>query len=243
MCRSPRLVSLVLVAGAVVLGGAPGVAAEPAAEVSPARARPGGSVTVSVTCDPADGEAPRTLEATSRAFAEGRITLRSESGGDGRSGTRYRGTARIGTAVHPDGGARDAAWTVDGTCPASRGGGKGRQWSATFTVEKSGGGQDGGGQDGGGDDGGREDGGGGGGITHRPCPPEQGREWSAYGPGEAGRGSGSCEPPPAEHGVHAGSGGTFTDSVPALVGGGLLIAGACGGAAYRLRRGTARARG
>jgi hypothetical protein len=43
-------------------------------------------------------------------------------------------------------------------------------------------------------------------------------------------------PPPVQHGVRAGEGGAFTDSVPALVAGGLLIAGAFGGAVYRLRR-------
>jgi hypothetical protein len=34
--------------------------------------------------------------------------------------------------------------------------------------------------------------------------------------------------------VQAGEGGTFTDSVPALVAGGILIAGALGAAAYRM---------
>src|SRR5207248_3267826 len=37
-----------------------------------------------------------------------------------------------------------------------------------------------------------------------------------------------------QHGVEAGAGGTFSDSVPALVAGGLLIACALGAAAYRL---------
>lgn len=39
-----------------------------------------------------------------------------------------------------------------------------------------------------------------------------------------------------QHGVHAGQGGAFTDSVPAMVAGGLLIAGAFGAAAHRLRQ-------
>lgn len=51
-------------------------------------------------------------------------------------------------------------------------------------------------------------------------------------------------PPPAHtrtpafvrHGVRAGTGGAFGGSVTALVAGGVLIAGALGGAAYRLRR-------
>ncbi|SCE41647.1 hypothetical protein GA0115242_136228, partial [Streptomyces sp. SolWspMP-5a-2] len=38
------------------------------------------------------------------------------------------------------------------------------------------------------------------------------------------------------HGVQAGAGGTFTDSVPALVAGGVLIAGAFAAAAHRLHR-------
>ncbi|MCF2537406.1 hypothetical protein K6168_17300 [Streptomyces sp. FB2] len=42
--------------------------------------------------------------------------------------------------------------------------------------------------------------------------------------------------PAVPGGVKAGQGGVFTDSVPALVCGGVLIAGAAGGAVYRLRR-------
>jgi hypothetical protein len=45
-----------------------------------------------------------------------------------------------------------------------------------------------------------------------------------------------CGDAPVQHGVRAGQGGTFTDSVPALAAGGLLIAGALGAAAHRLRR-------
>ncbi|MGW5048225.1 hypothetical protein [Streptomyces griseoluteus] len=42
------------------------------------------------------------------------------------------------------------------------------------------------------------------------------------------------DPPTVEHGVQAGAGGTFSDSVPALAAGGALIAAAAGGAGYRL---------
>ncbi|MFF1274782.1 hypothetical protein ACFVZC_15390 [Streptomyces marokkonensis] len=45
-----------------------------------------------------------------------------------------------------------------------------------------------------------------------------------------------CAGTPAPQGVHAGEGGAFTDSVPALAAGGLLIAGAFGAAAHRLYR-------
>ncbi|MGW5636846.1 hypothetical protein [Streptomyces sp. NPDC003832] len=62
----------------------------------------------------------------------------------------------------------------------------------------------------------------GGGSTARPCTAEEHRE--------------SCPSAVVQRGVHAGQGGTFTDSVPALVAGGLLVAGALGGAVYRLWR-------
>ncbi|AZS83996.1 hypothetical protein ELQ87_06550 [Streptomyces griseoviridis] len=45
-----------------------------------------------------------------------------------------------------------------------------------------------------------------------------------------------CEGDAVHHGVQAGTGGTFTDSVPALAAGGVLIAGAFGAAAHRLLR-------
>ncbi|WP_405989759.1 hypothetical protein [Streptomyces sp. NBC_00986] len=86
-----------------------------------------------------------------------------------------------------------------------------------------------------------------------PAPPGgQGRPWSATFSIERGGGQPPCQEPrgdacgdvrgdvPAavQRGVQAGEGGTFTDSVPALVAGGVLIAGALGGAVYRLRRRT-----
>ncbi len=45
-----------------------------------------------------------------------------------------------------------------------------------------------------------------------------------------------CPSPPAHQGVQAGGGGAFTDSVPAQVAGGLLLAGAFGAGAHRLLR-------
>ncbi|WP_406175332.1 hypothetical protein [Streptomyces sp. NBC_00996] len=52
-------------------------------------------------------------------------------------------------------------------------------------------------------------------------------------PPESGSGQ---RPPTIEGGVQAGEGGAFTDSVPALVAGSVLIAGALGAAVHRLRR-------
>jgi hypothetical protein len=54
---------------------------------------------------------------------------------------------------------------------------------------------------------------------------------------DTGAGTGAGErPPTVQRGVRAGEGGVFTDSVPALIAGGVLIAGALGGAAHRLHR-------
>ncbi|MFE2530611.1 hypothetical protein [Streptomyces sp. NPDC059371] len=81
-----------------------------------------------------------------------------------------------------------------------------------------------------------------------PAPPGgHGKQWTAsysvargdtatHGP-DSGTGTGAAERPPVgRRGVHAGEGGVFTDSVPALVTGGLLIAGALGATAHRLHR-------
>ncbi|GLW49540.1 hypothetical protein Stsp02_52010 [Streptomyces sp. NBRC 14336] len=222
MRRTVRLLSA-LALGGVILGFCASAAwSEPVAEVSPSTAQPGGSVTVSVRCDPIGGPAPATLDATSMAFEEGTVTLHKVGEGDtlhkaGESdalykageddgkggGPAYRGTARISSAAELEGEGDslgpDTAWTVDGTCPAAPGG-QGKQWSATFTVAK------------------------GGHTSHppRPCATEPHRE--------------SCPPAVIQRGVHAGQGGAFTDSVPALIAGGTLIAAAAGGAGYRLWR-------
>lgn len=283
MRRAARVVSVVVLAGSVVGGGAAGALAEPAAEVSPSQAAPGATVTVSVTCDPLGGSAPGTIEATSMAFEDGLAELRLVTGKDDKTtGAVYRGIARIvlpedfedgkplggapaadepaaeepagdepavevpaveepvvdepvagepaasGHAVgeDPAGGqatdkeatdkeavGEDSAWTVDGTCPAPLGG-EGKPWSATFTVPASSGS---GGSGSSGDSSGG--GGSGGGHSAAPCPD----------PKDSG-----CGTAVVQRGVRAGAGGAFGVSVPVLVMGGLLIAGALGAAAHRL---------
>ncbi|MFI1068362.1 hypothetical protein [Streptomyces puniciscabiei] len=52
--------------------------------------------------------------------------------------------------------------------------------------------------------------------------------------GRRGPGTDGCDPPTVQHGVEAGAGGSFSDSVPALAAGAAFIAAACGGAGYRL---------
>jgi hypothetical protein len=217
MRRSLHALSAAALAGSALVGFAPAVFAEPAAEVSPATVHPGGTLTVSVSCDATGGPPPDTLDATSQAFDEGTVPLRRVTGNDDKmSGPAYRGTARIASAENfegdPDAPGEDSAWTVDGTCPAAPGG-EGKQWSATFTVAH------------------------GPGPhkpthqpthrpTHKPCP-----EPSHHG----GQHHTECDAATVRRGVRAGDGGAFTDSVPALVAGGVLIAGAFGAALHRLR--------
>ncbi|MFK0110738.1 hypothetical protein [Streptomyces sp. NPDC091217] len=399
MRRTVRALSAAVLAGAAFgAAGGTAAAADPAAEVAPGKARPGATVTVSVTCEGGGGQAPATLDASSPAFAE--HTVRLTKVGQGAAGPAYRGTARVAAGdtekASTEGNATDAtagtertgASNVDGTCPTA-GGGRARPWSAHFTIDRGDGsdappelggtdflrddgvaspgavspgvggtvprgddgsgvraddgsvprgdngvvppvgggtvplgndgtaprggdgtgsrgddgvvppvgggtvplgndgtaprGGDGTGARGGdvtgsrGDDGtgGRggdvtgsrgddatgpqgEDGTGSRGDGERPCG---GGQLSCGGDGrtcgeakgascEGGQecggaraGDASCVPPGAQHGVEAGEGGAFTDSVPALVAGAVLIAAACAGAAYRLWGGRFRTDG
>ncbi|MFI6851425.1 hypothetical protein [Streptomyces sp. NPDC050416] len=226
MRRTRHALFVAVLAGSALVGFVPVVAAEPAAEVSPATVEPGGTLTISVSCDPTGGPPPDSIDATSQAFDEGTVPLRKVTGNDDEvSGPAYRGTARIAPADNfegdPDALGEDSAWTVDGTCPAAPGG-EGKQWSATFTVAH------------------------GGGHhtpshhpthepshrpTHKPCPDARRDEPL----GEPGHHPTECGGAVVQRGVRAGDGGAFSDSVPALVAGGVLIAGAFGAAVHRLR--------
>ncbi|MFV8185989.1 hypothetical protein [Streptomyces sp. AF1B] len=261
MRSTARVLSVAALASATLGFAASAALADPAAEVSPSTVAPGGSVTVSVTCESTGGEAPATIDATSEAFDEGTVKLQRVPGDDKGASTSYRGTARVsGTddlagdtpdeaapdeaapgGAAPDGAvpgqdaqgaqnaeaAQDVAWTVEGTCPGAPGG-KGKEWSATFH------GGHGDGSDGDGGDGAGEVPGG---PSHVPGGPSDVPGKPSEVPGGRGDvtgGGGGGGGGPVEHGVQAGEGGAFTDSVPALVAGGLLIAGALGGAAYRV---------
>ncbi|MGW9494079.1 hypothetical protein ACWG5P_06725 [Streptomyces prasinus] len=328
MRRTARALSLAAAVGTVLGVLAPTASADPSAEVSPGSAAPGGTVTVSVLCDPADGPPPKTLEAASEAFDEGVVELEQVTGGDAEeSGPVYRGTADIqdaGTSGDPDetggsdetrgpdetgetgdtedragagdeasegtfdeeaeAGADDVedtgddldeaegagdeiegagspadgapgtlgvfgapdtvgtagegpARTVEGTCPAAPGE-KGEPWNAAFTVAA------------------RHPGGSGAtppshepSPSRKPFPPRKPSD--SYEPSPSRKpspppapSSSACSGPERAHcgrsevprGVRAGTGGGFTDSVPALVAGGLLIAAAFGAAAHRLYR-------
>ncbi|WP_328844300.1 hypothetical protein [Streptomyces sp. NBC_00258] len=246
---------------AVALGTTVAAAANPGAEVSPRTVVPGGTVTVSVSCEPTGGPAPETIDATSQAFEHGTVQL-TRTGGeeDAAGGPAYSGTARIapaanfeeggsdavgkdGAAGSDDAAGKDSDWSVDGTCPAAPGG-QGKQWSASFTASRDGsregshddgthdGSRDDGTHDGSRDDGthdgSRDDG------THDGSRDDGSHDSSRD---EGSRDEGSRDDGAAvQRGVHAGEGGTFTDSTIALVTGGVLIAGAAGAAVHRLRR-------
>jgi hypothetical protein len=201
--------------------------------VSPAAAEPGGSVTVSVSCGALGGGAPETLEAVSEAFADGIVELRKVAGedgdGDGDGGAAYRGTTRIAPAADfegLDGTGDDTAWTVDGACPAPSGG-RGEPWSAPLDVARGSARH---------------------GSSPSACPEPYGSSCSGAGPAPSPSAcpepyGSSCSGAVIQHGVRAGEGGAFTASVPALVAGGLLIAGAFGAAVHRLRQRDASGRG
>ncbi|MFK0068859.1 hypothetical protein [Streptomyces sp. NPDC091046] len=130
-------------------------------------------------------------------------------------------------------------WTVDGACPDASGGEGGDPWSATMSVpEESGAGAGAGAGAGSAQPACRETAAPRAGTsTHgTPCAPTKPACPETTAPrGEAATRSAPCTGATAEHGVQAGAGGSFGDSVPALVAGGVLIAGACGAAAHRLR--------
>lgn len=251
MRRTASLLSAVALAGALLAAAGPVASADPAAEVSPGSVDPGAGVTVSVSCDPLDGPAPETIDASSMAFEGGTVKLTRVPGADDAvSGPAYRGTARSSSADDLDtdaGAGPDTAWTVDGTCPAPPGG-QGSPWSATFAIARASGGSPpctpAYGQSGSPCDLGHD-------LDHdldhdcdrtATCPPptpptpaHPACSPSAQPHGTAPRTAG-CAPATVEHGVRAGTGGTFGDSVPALAAGGVLIAGALGAAAHRLWR-------
>ncbi|WP_030378346.1 MULTISPECIES: hypothetical protein [unclassified Streptomyces] len=242
---APRVLTAVALAGAALGLAAPGVsaAADPAARVEPGAATPGGTVTVSVSCDAVGDAPPASIEATSRGFEEGRVMLHRVDA-TGTAALTYTGTAQVPADDAPDAVPEPGEWSVDGACPAAPGGAQ-EQWSTSFGLD--------GGEAEGADPG------------DPGVDPQLAQEPPAAVPG-TGTGSGTgaddtdtgaaarprpsasapshrpaapaTEAPSAgvQHGVEAGRGGAFTDSVPAMAAGALLMAGAFGAAVHRLRR-------
>ncbi|WP_037673653.1 hypothetical protein [Streptomyces griseus] len=167
-------------------------------------------------------------------------------GGEGAEDTGDGEEATDGAPV-PDAAVGDSAGRVDGACPAPPGG-QGQPWSATFDVSRgstSGPAPDpvkpctsshGGGPT---DDGCTT-------PTAKPCTSSYGGDSThdcapatvtPCTPSPHGRqASHDCAGAAAvQRGVRAGEGGSYEGSVPALVIGGLLIAGAVGAAVHRVR--------
>jgi hypothetical protein len=165
------------------------------------------------------------------------------------AGSRDAAWTVDGTCAAAPGG-KGKAWsaTFHVNRDAGDGGGHGGDTGGGGGGQVGGGG---GGQVGGGDGGHVGDGGGGdlgGAVVGGVGGHDEGRPCTEQGPdscGDAGMQEGMQDGTQdgmqegmqdgMQHGVQAGAGGTFSDSVPALVAGGILIAGALGAAAYRLR--------
>ncbi|TQE17143.1 hypothetical protein SipoB123_37845 [Streptomyces ipomoeae] len=271
MRRTAHVLSAPALIGAVLGAAAPAAYADPAAQVDPQTVAPGGTVTISVSCDPTDGPAPETIDAGSQAFEQGTVTLQRLPGNDDPAdGPSYQGTATIAPAadfeigVDATGGSTE--WGVDGSCPAPPGGEE-KQWSATLTVHL-------------GDDPNQPAHG----DPYQPTQPDQqldplldpqsghqgdplldpqsghqgdplldpqsghqgdplldpqpdhqGDHHATHWPTHHPDHQSTHTPAPVQRGVHAGDGGAFSDSVPAMVAGGLLIVGALVAVVHRLR--------
>ncbi|MCZ4516675.1 hypothetical protein O3Q52_52960, partial [Streptomyces sp. ActVer] len=219
---------------AVALGTTVAAAANPGAEASPRTVAPGGTVTVSVACEPTGGPAPETIDATSQAFERGTVQLNKDGGKeDAEGGPAYSGTARIAPAGNfeeggPDAVGKDSDWSVDGTCPAAPGG-QGKQWSASFSASREDSSREGSSGEG-------SSGEGSSGADSREGSRDEGSRDEVPRDGGSRDGGARDEGAAVQRGVQAGEGGTFTDSTLALVTGGVLIAGAAGAAVHRLRR-------
>lgn len=290
MRRTARALSATALAGAALGAAASTASADPVAEVSPGSVEPGGTITISVTCDGIAGSPPDFIDATSEGFEQGKVQLRRVAG-NGQGAAAYRGTARIpqggNVADGPDTVGAELEWGVDGECPGASGGQE-KKWKASYTVAGDSTAASGTAQslpaadtvdqlldsdaaqslpdsdvlaapsdsdtvetpsdsdtvEAPSDSGTVEapsDSGTGqslpeGDTVERSPDEDTGQGLPDSGTVELQSDSGTGQRPPTiEGGVHAGEGGAFTDSVPALVVGGVLIAGGLGAAVHRLR--------
>lgn len=232
MRRTARVLSVAALAGAALAAAASAVSADSAGEVSPGTVGPGGTVTVSVACEATGGTPPASIDAHSQSFEQGTVQLQQVPGNDDQvTGPAYSGTAKIAPAGSFEGdqnaNAPASEWSADGTCPGQAGA-EGKAWKAPFTVTRDGTGSTGScGTD---THNGDSQGSGFQGVSS--CP----THIPTYTPTDIPTHAPDPTPAPVQRGVQAGQGGAFTDSVPALAAGGVLIVGAAGAAVHRLRR-------
>ncbi|MFJ2256796.1 hypothetical protein ACIOKD_00400 [Streptomyces sp. NPDC087844] len=252
LSRTARALSATAFTTLVLGTAATAASADSGAEVSPRTVAPGGSVTLSVTCESTGGHPPESIDATSEAFEHGTVRLHRA----GHAG-RKEDPAGMGDPTEMDDpvGVEDPAGTGDEDPvgpddvgppaveePAGVGdpGGQddpankaeapgGLTYSGTARIAPAAdfgeGGADGAGK----------------GSEWRAegvCPAApggRGKEWSASFTVSLGASHDNSHGTRVPHGVHAGEGGTFNDSTAALVSGGVLIAGALGAAVHKLR--------
>ncbi|WP_247706553.1 hypothetical protein [Streptomyces liliiviolaceus] len=235
----------------LVLGAAASAAsasANPGAEVSPRTVAPGGSVTVSVTCASTGGHPPETIDATSEAFEHGTVQLHrtghsgredDPAGTDDPAGLGVEDPVGPGDVGPDDVGPPAVAEEPEGVDglggrddPAGKEGPRGGDltYSGTARIAPTADFEEGGGRA---SSEWRAEG------VCPAAPGGEGKEWSASftvsADGSHGTSHGDSHGTGVPHGVHAGEGGTFNESTAALVSGGVLIVGALGAAAHRLR--------
>ncbi|MET9903999.1 hypothetical protein ABZZ02_36200, partial [Streptomyces sp. NPDC006446] len=107
MRRTARVLYATALAGAALGAAASAASADPAAEVSPGSVEPGGTLTITVTCDAIGGTLPDFIDASSQGFENGKVQLHRVEGADASAAgaAAYRGTARIpsaGSGASPD---------------------------------------------------------------------------------------------------------------------------------------------
>ncbi|MFD0312544.1 hypothetical protein [Streptomyces sp. NPDC127119] len=272
LSRTARALSATAFTTLALGAAATAASANPGAEVSPRTVAPGGSVTVSVTCESTGGHPPETIDATSDAFEHGTVQLH-KAGRSGDSEHPGRKDDPAGTddlaGTDDPAGVDDPAGLGDGDPvgpddvgppsvpeePAGVEGLGGRDdpagkeeprdgvtYSGTARIAPAADFEEGGGPDGGGRTSEwRAEG------VCPAAPGGQGKEWSASFTvsldGSHGTSHDKSHDTGVPHGVHAGEGGTFSDSTVALVSGGVLIAGALGAAGHRLRHRDSSANG
>ncbi|MGW3493685.1 hypothetical protein, partial [Streptomyces sp. NPDC001020] len=151
MHRSARVLSASALAGAALSAVAPPAFAEQSADITPRAVAPGGTVTVSVSCDAISGTQPDSIEATSQGFEGGMVRLKrvnvgggqgggGTAGGEGTGRVMYSGTARVpaaGNGRPSDMAARDLELGVEGRCPTDPGEQE-RRWTESLAVNRDG---------------------------------------------------------------------------------------------------------
>ncbi|MEV4336473.1 hypothetical protein [Streptomyces sp. NPDC049590] len=218
MRRTARALSAALAAGAVLALTGPAARAVP--------------VPVPALCDPVVGPVPVPVPEPGALGAapiapgceDARQGTGGREGGVPDGGGAPDGAGGVGDAGKEGAGPDGGGWGM----PEEAGGGP--DTVGPDTVGPDGAAREPGGWDGAGRDGSGEQ------AAGQVGGDQGGGDQGGHGceDSRADRDTEGCRPAGVQHGVDAGAGGTFEDSVPALAAGAGLIAAACAGAGYRL---------